>query len=69
MLLHEFRCADCETDVFSFGGPPDQKICRCCEEIREMKARAPMTEEQEAALREIMHCVVPIRRERGDGAS
>jgi DNA-directed RNA polymerase subunit RPC12/RpoP len=59
-MLHEFVCADCESDVFSFGGPEEQTRCASCETIREMKERDPMTPEAEAALREILGCVIPV---------
>jgi hypothetical protein len=61
MLVHEFVCADCDTQVFGFGGDPDATLCHCCLTIREMKARGPMTAYQEAALREILHCVIPAK--------
>jgi hypothetical protein len=60
--LHEFVCADCDVDVFSFGGPAVQTRCASCATIREMKARDPMTSEAEAALREILGCVIPVRK-------
>ena len=60
MIVHEFVCADCKANVFSFGGPEGQTVCRCCLTIREMKAREPMTPEQEMQLREILHNVIPI---------
>jgi hypothetical protein len=61
MLIHDFVCADCEVEVFSFGGDPDAKVCQSCLTIREMKARDPMTPEQEAKLREILGNVIPIK--------
>jgi hypothetical protein len=57
---HEFVCADCEVDVFSWGGPPNPTVCQACLTIRDMKARDPMTPEAEAALREILGNVIPI---------
>jgi hypothetical protein len=60
--VHEFVCADCDVEVFSFGGDPDAKLCCACETIREMKERDPMTPEAEAALREILGCVIPVRK-------
>ena len=42
------------------GGDPDAKLCCSCQTIREMKARDPMTPAAEAALREILGCVIPI---------
>jgi hypothetical protein len=62
MLVHEFVCGDCETDVFGFGGDPDAKLCQSCVTIREMKEREPMTPEAEKALREILGCVISARR-------
>ena len=62
MVVHEFVCADCDVDVFSFGGPAVQTRCASCATIREMKARDPMTSEAEAALREILGCVIPVRK-------
>jgi hypothetical protein len=60
-VIHEFICVDCEVDVFSFGGDPDLKVCQSCLTIREMKARDPMTPAAEAALREILGCVIPVK--------
>ena len=62
MLVHEFVCGDCEAEVFSFGGVPDAKLCQSCVTIREIKARDAMSPEAEAALREILGCVRPIRQ-------
>jgi hypothetical protein len=62
LVVHEFVCADCESDVFSFGGPTVQTRCASCATIREIKARDPMTSEAEAALREILGCVIPVRK-------
>jgi hypothetical protein len=65
--VHEFVCADCDVDVFSFGGDPalftfDGKlVCQSCLTIRQMKAREPMTPAAEAALREILGCVIPVK--------
>lgn len=60
-MIHEFVCADCQAEVFTFDAP-DAKVCRSCQMIRDMKARDPMTPEQEAALREILHCVIRVRK-------
>jgi hypothetical protein len=65
LVVHEFVCADCEVDVFSFGGPAEQTRCASCQTIRDMKARDPMTPEAEAALREILGCVIPVSRKPG----
>ena len=62
MLVHEFVCADCEAEVYSFGGNPDDELCHSCRTIAEMKAAGPMTPEAEAALREILGCVRQIRQ-------
>ena len=61
MEAHEFVCADCEANVFSFIGVPDDKLCAPCKTIRDMKASAPMTAEAEATLREMLGCVIPIK--------
>lgn len=58
-IIHEFVCADCKSDVFSFGGPETQTRCASCETIREMKDHAPMTAAAEAVLREMLGCVIP----------
>jgi hypothetical protein len=62
MIVHEFVCDDCETDVVSFGGP-EATCCHDCLMVREMKAREPLTPEQEAKLREILGNVIPIWKE------
>lgn len=62
MEIHEFVCDDCQVDVFSFGGDPAAKLCSSCQTIREINARSPMTPAAEAALREILGCVIPVRR-------
>ena len=65
MEVHEFVCADCESDVVSFGGPAEQTRCASCETIRDMKEREPMTAEAEAALRAILGCVLPVSTKPG----
>jgi hypothetical protein len=60
--IHEFVCDDCQTDVFSFGGDPAAKLCSCCQTVREINARFPMTPADEARLREILGCVIPVRK-------
>ena len=63
MVVHEFVCADCESDVCSFGGPEDETLCHSCQTVREMKASmGGMTPVQEATLREILGCVIPVRK-------
>jgi hypothetical protein len=59
MLPHEFVCADCKSQVFSYGGEPDATRCASCETILEMKAESGMTAEAEATLREILGCQLP----------
>lgn len=61
-MIHEFVCADCEVEVFSFGGPAEQTVCQSCQTVREINARDPMTPAAEAALREILGCVMPVRK-------
>lgn len=61
-MIHEFVCADCEVEVFSFGGDPEAKVCQSCLTVREMNARDPLTPEAEAALREILGCVIPVHK-------
>ena len=60
---HEFVCADCKADVFSFVGENGQTRCASCEIIAELKARDGMTPEAEASLREIMGCQLPQEEE------
>ena len=64
MEAHEFVCADCKADVFSFGGDPAATRCASCEVVREMKERAPlMTAAAEATLREILGCSFRVLNE------
>ena len=59
MPVHEFVCADCKTDVFSFGGEADQTRCASCEVVHEMKAEGKLTPKAEADLREMLGCQIP----------
>ncbi|HEX3520798.1 MAG TPA: hypothetical protein VHT52_01770 [Stellaceae bacterium] len=54
--MHEFVCADCKADVFSFGGAPDETRCVGCETVRELM---PMSPEKEAELRDLLGCQLP----------
>jgi hypothetical protein len=56
MEAHEFVCADCKADVFSFGGRPDETRCASCNLVREMPGLTP---EREKLLREILGCMIP----------
>ena len=53
----EFDCEDCGVHVFSImrakGMPP---VCVGCYAIRDIKSRGPLTVDQEANLRRILHC-------------
>ena len=57
--VHEFVCADCKADVFSFGGEPEATRCASCEVVQELKARDGMSPEAEAELRELLGCQIP----------
>jgi len=57
--VHEFVCVDCNSDVFSFGGPEGQTRCASCEIVHEMKAEGKLTPESEASLREFLGCELP----------
>lgn len=59
MRVHEFVCAVCEVNVFSFDGDRDRELCHACRTVAEMKAAGPMTPEAEAKLREILGCELP----------
>jgi hypothetical protein len=59
MLPHEFVCADCKSQVFSYGGPDAQTRCASCEVIAEMKEEKGLTPTAEAALRELLGCQLP----------
>lgn len=61
-MIHEFVCEDCDAEVFSYGGNPDDTLCRSCRTIAELKAEGPMKPETEAALREILGNVMPVRK-------
>jgi hypothetical protein len=56
MRVHEFVCTDCKTDVFSFGGPPDETRCVGCNTVRELM---PMLPERERQLRDLLGCQLP----------
>lgn len=62
MLLREFVCDDCGATVFAYNDGEQRTTCRVCLEIQGLKAREPMTAEQEATLREILGCVQVARR-------
>jgi hypothetical protein len=59
MPVHEFVCADCKADVYSFDGDDDRELCHSCRTIAEMKAAGSMTPAAEAALRELLGCQIP----------
>lgn len=52
---HEFVCADCKADVYSFGGDADETRCASCELVRSLKL-SPL---KAAALRVILGCEIP----------
>ena len=57
--VHEFVCADCKANVFSFGGPEGETRCASCEIVHEMKADGKLTPASEATLRELLDCQIP----------
>jgi hypothetical protein len=59
MPPHEFVCADCKVDVFSFGGPDEQTRCASCEVVAELKVEKGLTPEAEAELRRLLGCELP----------
>ena len=59
MPVHEFVCADCKSDVFSFGGAEEQTRCASCEIVFEMKADGKLNPHDEASLRELLGCQIP----------
>jgi hypothetical protein len=61
--VHEFVCADCKSDVFSFGGIGTETRCASCETVRDIKARDVMSPEAEAELRKILGCELPRENE------
>jgi hypothetical protein len=64
MLPHEFVCADCKSDVFSFGGEPAATRCASCEIVQELKARDGMSPEAETELRKLLGCEIPKEDEK-----
>ena len=59
MPVHEFVCADCKSDVFSFGGDDASIRCASCEVVQELKARDGMSPEAEAELRVLLGWELP----------
>ena len=57
--VHEFVCADCKAQVFSYGGAEEQTRCAECELVFEMKADGKLTPASEASLRELLGCQIP----------
>jgi hypothetical protein len=58
MAPHEFVCADCKADVFSFSERMKPPYCASCEMVRDLKARDGMSPEAEAELRELLGCQI-----------
>jgi hypothetical protein len=56
---HEFICADCKAQVFSYGGPDTATRCSSCEMVAEIKAEHGMTAEAERELRALLGCQLP----------
>ena len=58
--VHEFVCADCKADVFSYGSPdPTSTRCASCELIIEMRTERGLSAKAEADLREMLGCTIP----------
>jgi hypothetical protein len=62
--VHEFVCADCKSDVFSFGGEETSTRCASCEVVQELKARDGMSPEAETELRKLLGCEIPREDEK-----
>ena len=56
---HEFVCADCKSNVFSYGGPDAATRCANCEVVAEMREERGLTPEDEADLRKLLGCELP----------
>jgi hypothetical protein len=56
---YEFVCADCKSNVFSYGGPDAATRCAPCETIAEMREERGLTPEDEAELRKLLGCELP----------
>jgi hypothetical protein len=56
---HEFVCADCKSNVFSYGGRDAATRCASCEVVEELKARDGMSPEAETELRKLLGCELP----------
>lgn len=56
---HEFVCADCKSNVFSYGGRDAATRCASCEVVEELKARDGMSPEAETELRKLLGCEIP----------
>jgi len=59
MPPHEFVCADCKADVFSFGDLMSGPRCASCEVVAELKAEKGLTPEAENDLRRLLGCELP----------
>ena len=59
MAPHEFVCADCKADVFSFSELMPGPRCVSCEIVQELKDRDGMSPEAEKELRELLGCELP----------
>ena len=57
--VHEYVCADCKAQVFSYGGPEDRTRCAECEIVFELKEEGKLTPGSEASLRELLGCQIP----------
>jgi hypothetical protein len=60
---HEFVCADCKADVFSFGDLMPGPRCASCDVVQELKARDGMSPEAETELRDLLGCQLPREEE------
>jgi hypothetical protein len=56
---HEFVCADCKSNVFSYGGLDPQTRCASCEVVAELREERGLSPEDEAELRKLLGCELP----------
>jgi hypothetical protein len=61
---HEFVCADCKSNVFSYGGPDTATRCASCEVVAELREERGLTPEDEADLRKLLGCELPKEADR-----
>jgi hypothetical protein len=56
---YEFVCADCKSNVFSYGGPDTSTRCASCEVVVELREERGLTPQEEAELRYLLGCELP----------